>query len=279
MFFDCVVQHHNCDLGVAGKTDVADAPVPAADAAADRAAVAAERRVDGGRIRSTIRLLDGDRLLCEAEVEAVAGDRPPCPRSPPAGAGRESPPTPRPSPRSWPCVDGTARRPPAIVTDRRRHHLRRARRRQRRRRGPARRRRGGRGDRVALLAPNGIEWAITAYAVLRIGAVLVPLSTLLRPPELLAQLTTASVSHLVTVPTFRDRRYLDDLDDAAPGLLDAVAVGARHSSAPTCGGSGRSTASRRPVAAPDASEPWRRGPAGGRPRRAVHLRQPGRRRA
>ncbi|MET0882801.1 MAG: class I adenylate-forming enzyme family protein, partial [Acidimicrobiales bacterium] len=49
------------------------------------------------------------------------------------------------------------------------------------------------GDRVALLAPNGIEWAVTAYAVLRVGAVLVPLSTLLRPPELLAQLTTASV--------------------------------------------------------------------------------------
>ena len=37
------------------------------------------------------------------------------------------------------------------------------------------------GDRVALLAPNGIEWATVALAVLRMGAVLVPLSTLLRP--------------------------------------------------------------------------------------------------
>ena len=48
------------------------------------------------------------------------------------------------------------------------------------------------GDRLGLLAPNGTEWAVVAFAAMRIGAVLVPLSTLLRPPELLAQLTTAS---------------------------------------------------------------------------------------
>ena len=88
------------------------------------------------------------------------------------------------------------------------------------------------GDRVALLAPNGIEWAVTAYAVLRIGAVLVPLSTLLRPPELLGQLTTAAVSHLITVPAFRGRSYLDDLEAAAPGLVDAVGAGGRHAAAP-----------------------------------------------
>jgi acyl-CoA synthetase (AMP-forming)/AMP-acid ligase II len=74
------------------------------------------------------------------------------------------------------------------------------------------------GDRVGLLAPNGIDWAVHAMAVLRIGAILVPLSTLLRPPELRAQLTTAEVSHLVAVETFRDRHYLDDLEVAASGL-------------------------------------------------------------
>ena len=42
----------------------------------------------------------------------------------------------------------------------------------------------GKGARVGLLMPNGIDWATTALAVMRIGAVLVPLSTLLRPPEL-----------------------------------------------------------------------------------------------
>lgn len=89
------------------------------------------------------------------------------------------------------------------------------------------------GDRVALLAPNGIEWAVIACAVMRIGAVLVPLSTLLRPPELLSQLSTASVTHLIVIPTFRDRRYLEDLESAAPGLPAAVRSGARHSSAPS----------------------------------------------
>jgi acyl-CoA synthetase (AMP-forming)/AMP-acid ligase II len=77
------------------------------------------------------------------------------------------------------------------------------------------------GDRVAHLAPNGIGWATTALAVMRVGAVLVPLSTLLRPPELRAQLNTAAVTHLVTARAFRGRSYLEDLDEAAPGLLES----------------------------------------------------------
>src|SRR5512142_215917 len=58
----------------------------------------------------------------------------------------------------------------------------------------------GTGTRVGLLMPNGIDWATAGLAVMRIGAVLVPLSTLLRPPELLAQLRAAAVTHLVLVP-------------------------------------------------------------------------------
>ncbi len=89
------------------------------------------------------------------------------------------------------------------------------------------------GDRVGLLGPNGVDWAVHAVAVTRIGAVLVPLSTLLRPPELLAQLTTASVSHLVTVPEFRGRHYVEDLEAAAPGLPARVRSGGRHQAAPS----------------------------------------------
>ena len=74
----------------------------------------------------------------------------------------------------------------------------------------------GKGARVGLLAPNGIEWAVTAAAVMRIGGVLVPLSTLLRPPELEAQLRVASVTHLVLVPSFRGRAYLEDLEGVVP---------------------------------------------------------------
>src|SRR3974390_2286814 len=89
------------------------------------------------------------------------------------------------------------------------------------------------GDRVALLAPNGVEWAGVALAVMRVGAVLVPLSTLLRPPELIAQLRTASVTHVILVPEFRQRSSLEDLEEAAPGLVAAARAGKRHPAAPS----------------------------------------------
>ena len=49
------------------------------------------------------------------------------------------------------------------------------------------------GTRVGLIMPNCEQWVQTAIALTRIGAVLVPLSTLLQPPELVAQLRAASV--------------------------------------------------------------------------------------
>ncbi|BBY16923.1 class I adenylate-forming enzyme family protein [Mycolicibacterium litorale] len=70
----------------------------------------------------------------------------------------------------------------------------------------------GKGTRVGLIMPNSVRWVQIAVALTRIGAVLVPLSTLLAPPELAAQLRTASVRVLISVPEFRGRRYLDDLE-------------------------------------------------------------------
>jgi acyl-CoA synthetase (AMP-forming)/AMP-acid ligase II len=80
----------------------------------------------------------------------------------------------------------------------------------------------GKGDRVGLLMPNGIDWATVALAVMRVGGVLVPLSTLLRPPELLAQLRVACVSQLVTVRSHRGRSYLDDLRAVAPAFVESA---------------------------------------------------------
>ncbi|WP_102145440.1 class I adenylate-forming enzyme family protein [Mycobacterium hubeiense] len=67
------------------------------------------------------------------------------------------------------------------------------------------------GTRVGLIMPNGVRWVQIALALTRIGAVLVPLSTLLAPRELVAQLRVAAVQMLVTVEEFRGHRYLDDL--------------------------------------------------------------------
>ncbi len=55
----------------------------------------------------------------------------------------------------------------------------------------------GKGTRVGLIMPNRVRWVQIAVALTRIGAVLVPLSTLLQPPELVAQLRAASVQFLV----------------------------------------------------------------------------------
>src|ERR1700735_5704047 len=70
------------------------------------------------------------------------------------------------------------------------------------------------GTRVGLIMPNGVRWVQIAIALTRIGAVLVPLSTLLPTRELLAQLQTASVQFLLSVEEFRGHRYLDDLASA-----------------------------------------------------------------
>jgi acyl-CoA synthetase (AMP-forming)/AMP-acid ligase II len=69
----------------------------------------------------------------------------------------------------------------------------------------------GKGTRVGLIMPNSARWVQVAIALTRMGAVLVPLSTLLAAGELVAQLRTASVQFLITVEEFRGHRYLDDL--------------------------------------------------------------------
>ena len=89
-----------------------------------------------------------------------------------------------------------------------------------------------RSSRVGLIMPNGIRWAVTASAIMRAGAVLVPLSTLLRPPELIAQLNMAAVTELIVQPEFRGRSYLSDIDGVAPGLLDRLADDRRHPDVP-----------------------------------------------
>lgn len=76
------------------------------------------------------------------------------------------------------------------------------------------------GTRVGLVMPNGVAWVRHALALTRIGAVLVPLSTLLTAREMVAQLRVADVRYLVAVAEFRGHRYIDELRDelGAPEL-------------------------------------------------------------
>src|SRR5690349_5532832 len=78
------------------------------------------------------------------------------------------------------------------------------------------------GTRVGLIMPNNGRWVQIAIALTRIGAVLVPLSTLLTAAELAAQLRAAAVRFLVSVEEFRGHRYLDDLETMPGAELPAL---------------------------------------------------------
>jgi acyl-CoA synthetase (AMP-forming)/AMP-acid ligase II len=90
----------------------------------------------------------------------------------------------------------------------------------------------GKSSRVGIMMPNGIEWVVNALAVMRVGATLVPLSTLLRPPELHAQLQAAKVTELIVARHFRGRAYLDELDEVAPGSVALTQRDRRHPALP-----------------------------------------------
>ena len=78
------------------------------------------------------------------------------------------------------------------------------------------------GTRVGLIMPNCVRWVQVAIALTRIGAVLVPLSTLLRAGELVTQLRVAAVQFLVSIEEFRGHRYLDDLQRISQLELPAL---------------------------------------------------------
>lgn len=75
LLFDCVVQHHNCDVGVAGKTTAMTVRFRRPTPLLTDLRFEIDRVVDENRITSTARLLHDDALLAEAEVRAFAGDR------------------------------------------------------------------------------------------------------------------------------------------------------------------------------------------------------------
>ncbi|MEU1981093.1 class I adenylate-forming enzyme family protein [Nocardia sp. NPDC019395] len=80
------------------------------------------------------------------------------------------------------------------------------------------------GTRVGLVAPNSVGWVRIALALTRIGAVLVPMSTLLKPPELIAQLRVAAVEILIAAEEFRGHRYRDGLRSVLGDSLDTAPI-------------------------------------------------------
>lgn len=75
VFFDSVIQHHNCDVGLAGKTTSLTVHYRKPTPLLAELRFEVERAVEDRRIVSSARLLAGDVLLCEAQMSAVAGNR------------------------------------------------------------------------------------------------------------------------------------------------------------------------------------------------------------
>lgn len=75
LFFDCVLQQLNCDMGLAGKTTRLALRYRRPTPLGRGLRVVASRTVEDDRIHSEAQLLDGDELLCSAEMSAFAGNR------------------------------------------------------------------------------------------------------------------------------------------------------------------------------------------------------------
>jgi acyl-CoA synthetase (AMP-forming)/AMP-acid ligase II len=74
------------------------------------------------------------------------------------------------------------------------------------------------GSHVALLHPNGADFIVAALAAARIGAVIVPLSTMSTADELRWLLCHSDAAFLLAAPEFRSHRYGELLQAALPEL-------------------------------------------------------------
>jgi fatty-acyl-CoA synthase len=77
------------------------------------------------------------------------------------------------------------------------------------------------GTRVGLLCSNRIDWLPIAFGALRIGAVLVPFSTLWKRDEIAYGLTHADIALLVMLPGFLKHDYLASVNGIVPELRSA----------------------------------------------------------
>ena len=77
------------------------------------------------------------------------------------------------------------------------------------------------GDRVAILMPNTVEWIYLVSAAARAGAVLVPVNNRLRPNEIETLFLSAKPRVLFMSDEFMSNDFLDRIAELVPELVDA----------------------------------------------------------
>ena len=75
-----------------------------------------------------------------------------------------------------------------------------------------------RGDRVILWMTNSIEWVVAAFAVLRLGAALVPVNTFLKAEEIKYFVTQSGARHLIMLDSFRKLAFPEILKEFCPSV-------------------------------------------------------------
>ncbi len=78
----------------------------------------------------------------------------------------------------------------------------------------------GKGTRLGVHLPNGNDWAIAWAAAGRIGALLMPFSTLYSPPELGRALRIGDIHTLLAPSTMFGSDHTEFLERAVPGLSE-----------------------------------------------------------
>jgi len=82
-----------------------------------------------------------------------------------------------------------------------------------------------RGDRVVLWMTNTMEWVISAFATMRIGAALVPVNTFLKPPEIKYFIEQSGARHLLMIDGFRALKMPQLLAQICPAVAAAKTPG------------------------------------------------------
>jgi len=81
-----------------------------------------------------------------------------------------------------------------------------------------------RGDHVALLMANYSEFVALKLAIARVGAVTIPINFNLRGEELRYIIDQSDAVLLLTMKSFREHDYVDDLDTLAPGWRNGTSA-------------------------------------------------------
>src|SRR5207249_2564634 len=89
------------------------------------------------------------------------------------------------------------------------------------------------GDRVAVLLPNRPEWLVGAFAIGKLGAITVGVSTFSAPREIAGPLEHCRPAVSITLEAFRGRTYLQPLSAIRPGPAASSAMAACSGTAST----------------------------------------------